>query len=206
MKGQSGKKTQQREDDMSRFVPQNIGFDFDRVLVNYPPFVPAWLIDWLYRRHDKKTLTYRIPHSKTEQTLRKISHFHLFRPKISTNTNFIYELHQNHKHHNLYLISSRYKFLEKITHKLLRRYHLADVFSSVNLNTKNEQPHLFKEKAIKRLKINLYIDDDLDLLKHLHKTCPKTKFFWYNPTHKMASVPSGIIPVTQVAEIQRYLP
>lgn len=184
----------------------NIGFDFDRVLVNYPPFVPAWLIDWLYRRHDKKELAYRIPHSKIEKLLRKLSHFYLFRPKISENINFVRELSDNPHKYNLYLLSSRYKFLEKITYKILKRYGLKNVFSSVTLNTNDEQPHLFKEKAIKYLKIKLYIDDDLDLLKHLHKTCPKTKFFWYNPTRANSSVPSGVIPVTKIADISKYLP
>lgn len=184
----------------------NIGFDFDRVLVNYPPFVPAWLIDWLYRRHDRKTLTYRIPRSKFEQLIRRVSHFHLFRPKIASNVDFVCHFPQNPHHHNLFLISSRYKFLENITYKLLQRYGLKNAFCSINLNTRNEQPHLFKEKAIKRLKINLYIDDDLDLLKHLKKTCPKTKFLWYNPARKMINVPPGIIPVTEVAAIARFLP
>lgn len=183
----------------------NIGFDFDRVLVNYPPFVPAWLIDWLYRRHDKKELTYRIPRSKGEQLLRKVSHFHLFRPKIQDNIEFVCHFPHNPHAHNLYLISSRYKFLENITHKLLRRYGLKDTFCSVNLNTKNEQPHFFKEKAIKRLKINLYIDDDLDLLKYLHKTCPQTKFIWYNPTHKISTIPTGIITVDKVEDMKKFL-
>lgn len=184
----------------------NIGFDFDRVLVNYPPFVPAWLIDWLYRRHDKKELTYRIPHSKAEQLLRKLSHFHLFRPRIFENTEFVCHFPNNPHHHNLYLISSRYKFLENITHKLLKRYCLKDVFSSVNLNTKNEQPHFFKEKVIKRLNIDLYIDDDLDLLTYLSKTCPKTKLLWYNPTHKTYPVSQGVITVTKIADIKKFLP
>ncbi|MEN9407220.1 MAG: hypothetical protein RLZZ455_436, partial [Candidatus Parcubacteria bacterium] len=59
----------------------NIGFDLDKVLVNYPPLIPDGLIDRLYKKKIKGELVYRFP-SKPEQRIRKISHLSFLRPKI----------------------------------------------------------------------------------------------------------------------------
>ena len=180
----------------------NVGFDFDRVFIDYPPFIPAKLIDWLYRNHKGKSLSYRIPRLRLEQFIREVSHFHLFRPRISENLEFVSRFPDGH---HLHLISSRYKFLENLTRKLLDKSGLSRVFCSVNLNTRNEQPHFFKEKTIKRLKINLYVDDDLDLLKYLYSRCPRTKLFWYNPYGFRPPLPPKITSITKLAEIRNYL-
>lgn len=183
----------------------NIGFDLDRVLINYPPFIPPRVIDYLYRHHDKKTLTYRIPHTKVEQFLRRLSHFYFFRPAIASNVYFVTHFPHNPHPHKLYLISSRYKFLEQLTHDILHRYGMGNVFSSINLNTRNEQPHHFKEKKIKELKVNLYVDDDLDLLKHLAQKCPQTQLLWYNPLQIKRTDLGRIIEINKLSEMKSYL-
>ncbi|MBI4037214.1 hypothetical protein HY385_02220 [Candidatus Daviesbacteria bacterium] len=181
-----------------------IGFDFDRVFINYPPFVPPSLIDWLYRRHGKKTLNYSIPRSLHSKIIRRLSHIAIFRPKIHKNIEFVKNFPHNPHPHQLYLISSRFKFLEKITHELLKTTGLADVFHTVYLNTKNRQPHFFKEDVIKENKIELYIDDDLLLLKHLHKTCPNTKLLWYNPDNRPYPH-NGITPIRNLDEVTKFI-
>lgn len=158
----------------------NIGFDLDQVLISYPPIVPSKLINWLYRDHCTSKLSYRIPKNRFEQLIRKVTHYYRLRPPFKKNIDFLLTLPQN-PHYTLYLISSRYGFLEKITHTILKRYNIFSIFSSINLNTQNEQPHLFKEKIIKKLKIDLFVDDDLELLQYLQQHCPNTKLFWYNP-------------------------
>lgn len=180
-----------------------IGFDLDRVFIDYPPFVPYKLIDWLYKNHNTKQLSYRIPASVLEQFIRKITHLKPLRPPIKPNINFI----QNFpSHHTLYLISSRYKFLEKITYKLLKKYELSNLFSSIYLNTDNEQPHLFKERTINNLKLDLYVDDDLQLLQYLKDHCLKTKLLWYNPNGEEKSVIQGITKIKGLEEIRKHLP
>ena len=182
----------------------NVGFDLDRVFVNYPPFVPPQLIDWLYKRHNKKTLSYSIPRSLHSKLIRRLSHVSPFRPPIKQNIHFLKNFPNNPHQHKLYLISSRYKFLEELTHKLLDRWGLSEHFCSINLNTKNEQPHLFKEKIIKDHKIDLYIDDDLALLKHLHKTCPNIKLLWYNPSNR-STFSNGITAITDLDQVKNFL-
>ena len=51
----------------------NIGFDFDKVFIDYPPFLPGKLFDKLYKKKDNGTLLFRIP-EYPEQILRKALH------------------------------------------------------------------------------------------------------------------------------------
>lgn len=153
-----------------------IGFDLDGIFVDKPPMVPKIVIEWLYRGRDH-TLAYRIP-SRPEQFVRKVSHMKMFRPPIKQNIRFIKQ--QKLLKHTLFLISGRFGFLQKETEAILRAHVIDGMFSKVMLNIDNEQPHLFKEKILKKLKIDLYVDDDLRLLEYLQQTCPKTKLVWLN--------------------------
>lgn len=183
-------------------ICMNIAFDLDRIFIDYPPLVSPSIIDWFYRNHGKRGLSYSIPHSKASQIFRRITHISPLRPKLQKNITFIKSFPA--KSHKLFLISSRYQFLEGLTKKLLAKSGLQGVFSQIYLNNGNEQPHLFKEQAIKKNNINLYIDDDLELLKYLQIHCPKTKLLWYNPSSiKRETV--GITKIRDLSEIKEYL-
>jgi hypothetical protein len=47
-------------------------------------------------------------------------------------------------------------------------------------NYDNKQPHEFKNEIIKKLDLDILVDDDLQLLEYLTDKNPKTKFFWLN--------------------------
>ncbi len=158
----------------------NIGFDLDRVFINYPPFVPDAVIDWLYKSHKNCALAYRIPTSRAEIMIRIFSHNAIFRPPMPQNIAFINRLARS-KSHSLHLISSRYDFLETQTLRLLAKYKLKNAFRSINLNTKNEQPHLFKERIIKARRIHAFIDDDRELVRYLTTSCPHVTVIHYDP-------------------------
>lgn len=193
----------------------HIGFDLDKVFINYPPFIPGKIIDWLYKRGlrdfwplrspTSKELHYRYPKSKLERWVRKLSHFWLLRPKIKRNIEFINNFPHNPHPHTLYLISSRYKFLEDITRKLLKRYGINGHFKSVHLNLTDDQPHHFKERVIKDLKLDIFIDDDLALLEYLKSAVPSTTLLWYSPSSKSDEV-RGIKVLKDFNQIKSYLP
>lgn len=157
-----------------------IGFDLDRIFIKYPPLVPPGLIDWLYKSHNTSGLSYRIPTNRLEIAIRKLSHLPFFRRPLVENIEFVNRLSRN-KNYQLYLISSRYDFLEKITRQLLERYRLAPTFINVSLNTANEQAHLFKEKILRKYQIEVYIDDDEELLAYLTSRLPGLEFIRYTP-------------------------
>lgn len=176
----------------------NIGFDFDKIFIDYPPFLPAKLFDKLYKKKDNGILLYRIP-GIPEQIVRKALHLPFMRPAIKENLAFLKKIpKQNNK---LYLISSRYKFLEPETNRLIKKYHLDKVFHALYFNFDNKQPHLFKNEILKKLKLDMYIDDDLSLLKYVSKENPKTKFFWLNTTQDNHTLPKNIIQINNLERI-----
>lgn len=68
-------------------------------------------------------------------------------------------------------------------------------------NFSNEQPHLFKNRIIKNLKLDYYIDDDLSLLNYVAKNNPATKFFWLTSQLKDVHLPENIFATSKLADI-----
>lgn len=156
----------------------NIGFDLDKIFINFPPLVPSKIIDLLNKEKTDNGLKYRIP-SKIEQKIRIISHHPFFRSPIVKNLNYI--MNPNLANKNKYfLISSRFSFLKDRTDNLIKRHNLDEIFSAMYFNDENKQPHQFKNEIIKKLNLNIFVDDDLQLLEFLVDNNPKTKFYWLN--------------------------
>jgi len=145
-----------------------IGFDLDGVIIDKPPFIPHSIMEKLVREHDHKKLSYRYPTSSFERKIRFWSHHPLLRPPIKKNIRLIKELYKS-KNYKLFVVSSRYSFLEERTRQWFRFYKLRKFFEKVYINLEDAQPHLFKEEMIKRLKLDVFIDDDLPLLDYLRK-------------------------------------
>lgn len=175
-----------------------IGFDFDKVFIDYPPLLPAIWFDKFYKQKDKDVLLYRIP-SYPEQVLRKVLHLPFLRPPITENLAFLKTI--SGKNHTLYLISSRFKFLEPETKRLVKKYQLATVFDKLYFNFENKQPHLFKNEIIKKLQLDLYVDDDLSLIRYVAKHNPKTTFFWLNHHTRTKPLAENIFEIKQLPEM-----
>lgn len=156
----------------------NIGFDLDKIFINAPPIVPGKIIEWLYKGEPNGSLRYRSP-IKAEQIIRILSHHPLLRSPITENMNYIKSLAVAGKN-KYYLISSRFNFLKKRTDNLIKRYDFGKIFNAMYFNYENKQPHLFKNEIIKKLSLDKFVDDDLQLLEYLTDKNPMTKFFWLN--------------------------
>lgn len=175
-----------------------IGFDLDKIFVDYPPLIPDGVIDKLYKKKANGTLLYRIP-SRPEQFIRQLSHYPLFRPPIKNSIDFLLSLSK--EKHQLYLISSRFGFLEKQTLSLMHRLGLDQVFDRMYFNFENKQPHLFKDEVLKKLNLDLYVDDDLHLLKYVAKNHKQTKFFWFHPGTVKTPPPADILKIATLSDI-----
>lgn len=174
-----------------------IGFDFDKIFIDYPPFVPARLIDRLYKNINEKELRYRIP-SKAEQYIRLLSHYPIFRPLIKQN---ILSLEKNNTKNNntYYLISSRFGFLKNRTELLIQKLNFDTLFEGMYFNYENKQPHLFKQEVIKNLDIDRYVDDDLSLITYLAKYFPKIRFYWLG--NKTTKIGKNIFAIKNLADV-----
>lgn len=180
-----------------------IGFDLDKIFVDYPPFIPDKLIDKIYKKKSNGELLYRIP-ALPEQYLRKFFHFSIFRPQIKENIEMVKKIPRNHN--KLFLISSRFSFLEKRTKSILKKYELDTLFDGMYFNFENKQPHIFKNEILSKLHLDVYIDDDLQLLQYLARYHKKTKFYWLTSYYKDNHAIQNIVPITKLAEIIKYTP
>ncbi|MDP3988195.1 MAG: hypothetical protein Q8P80_03570 [Candidatus Levybacteria bacterium] len=176
----------------------NIGFDFDKIFIDYPPFIPNSIIDRLYKKKTNGKLLYRIP-SKPEQFLRILSHHPILRPVISQNLELVRKKYKEggNKH---YLISSRFSFLKKRTDRIIKKHNLSEIFDGIFFNFENKQPHIFKNEEIKKNKIERYIDDDFPLIKFLSKENPKTKFYWLNKKQQ-GKIINNLFAIKNISEI-----
>lgn len=174
-----------------------LGFDLDNVFINKPPVIPHWVIERLYRKKTNGVLQYRIP-SRKEQIIRVASHFSVLRPAIQKNLTFLRNLPK--ENHQLYLISSRFGFLENTTNRLIKKHNLEQIFDDMHFNFDNNQPHIFKTEIIKKLKIDRYIDDDLHVLKYVAGRNNKVKLYWFNKKVNKKISPN-IIAITKISDM-----
>lgn len=155
-----------------------VAFDLDGVIVDKPPIIPKTLLEYFFRG-SKKQLDYHFPRRKIDQYLRKFSHFYLFRPPISINISLIKKLFQQ-QNLELLIISSRYSFLNRETENWLNKREVKKYFKEIFTNTSDEKPHLCKEKIIKKVKPDIFIDDDADVVNYLKTKFPGIKFFVFS--------------------------
>jgi len=156
----------------------NIGFDLDKIFIEYPFFLPDFVVDKTYKIVFNNNIIYRIP-SKPEQFLRLLLHYPLFRQPIHNNIDFVKNISKKNTD-NYLLITGRFSFLKSRTDQIIKKHALDKIFKKIFINLNNEQPHIFKSNLIKQLKIDKYVDDDLFLLKYAAKQNPTTKLFWLN--------------------------
>lgn len=180
-----------------------IGFDLDKIFVNHPPIIPDKLIERVYKKKNGE-LMYRIP-GKIERKVRILSHFPIFRHPITENITELKKLFS----HNIkpVLITSRFSFLDNRTAAWLRKHNLNKYFDQIHINLADQQPHIFKNEMLKKLKITHFVDDDLDLLKYVAQKNPQINFFWLDKNAKNLhkDLPKNITPLTSLQEFYTFL-
>lgn len=80
-----------------------------------------------------------------------------------------------------YIITSRFKFLEKMTLRWLKLFGIIDCLKAVYVNIDDKFPHEFKAQVINDLGIDIYVDDDYESINYLRKET-KAKLFWLSKT------------------------
>ena len=67
-------------------------------------------------------------------------------------------------------------FMKDNIHDLLQKYDLSGVKQIIQ-NHQDQQPHLYKLKLIKKLKLDYFVEDNWDIVKYL-STYSKAKIIW----------------------------
>ena len=174
-----------------------IGLDLDGVLVGLPPLTSSTIIEYLYKDQKATKLSYRFPGS-VEQSVRKLTHFPFVRPPLEPNCTILRKIYSKY---DLYLITGRYKFLENLTNTWLSKYNLTSCFKKIYINTKNEQPHLFKNQIITKLKLSAYIEDDFDSIMYLATHNVKTQFYWYTKSNTTTLNASNVVAIDNIDKV-----
>jgi hypothetical protein len=80
-----------------------------------------------------------------------------------------------------YIITARFSYLKKDFFYWLKKSQADQYFAGCFYNKNDLQPHFFKEKMIKQLKLDIYIEDNWDIVQYLNKQLPTVKIYWiYN--------------------------
>jgi hypothetical protein len=84
-----------------------------------------------------------------------------------------------------YLITGRFGHLQKDYLKWKEKMNADQLFVKNFMNDNDEQPHLFKERLIKELKLDVFIEDNWDIVQYLDRrlnnsksTKKSTKIIW----------------------------
>ncbi len=102
----------------------------------------------------------------------------------------------------VYLVTARFGFLQNLTLDWLEKNNLIGCFSQVFINKENEDPTRFKASVINDQRLNIFIDDDLEVLEKLSSQT-KTKLFWLVPNWRKVEENGhrGIVAVNSLKEV-----
>lgn len=153
-----------------------IGFDFDGVLFynatrNLRPyiyFVKRYLLGITKTR-------FYLPNTNNHLLIRVVTFLHKSSYKPNAGFDQFLKMLKNPKY-EVFIITARMSFMQEDIHQLLKQYNLKGIKQIIQ-NKKDEQPHLYKEKLIKKLKLNYYFDDNWDIVKHLSENT-RAKIIW----------------------------
>lgn len=156
-----------------------VGLDFDGV-VAYNPARLARLPIALIKRHilGESKISFFVPKTPLQKSLWALAHESSLFP--ARGAALLRKLTQEGRI-EAHLVTSRYPFLESNLYLFLRRWNLLDCFSSITLNTKEEQAHKYKERVLRAKKFDYFVEDNWDIVSHLHGSRIKTEVHWiYN--------------------------
>ena len=155
-----------------------VGFDMDGVILYNPirfvrpiaklfkPFKSALL--------KQKKESFYFPKSKIEQFLFRLLHKTSFIPNSALKD--IKKLVRAKKI-KAYIITGRYSFLTKDYETWLKKIKAETIFDKCYQNKEDLQPNEFKEKMIKKLNLDVYVEDNWDIIQKLNHHTP-AKIFW----------------------------
>ena len=156
-----------------------IGFDMDGVLLYNPARIFRPIIAFIKKHITKRDLSkFYYPKTKIESFIWTLLHKSSLWPAPGINN--IQQLIK-HKKIKAYIISARYESLKTDFNSWIKQVDPNKHFSGYYYNDKNEQPYEFKTRIIKKLKLDMFVEDNWDIVKQLNKQNKHTKIFWiYN--------------------------
>lgn len=176
--------------------PLQVGFDMDGVLLYNPARIVRPIISSVKRIFfHKKKLKFYYPKTNVEKLF-----WRLFHKSSIYNAPGLHEITRlvNEGKIEAYLITARYNYLGSSVESWVKKNKLEKTFKGVFYNSKDEQPHEFKERMIKKLKLDIYVEDNFDIVEHISKKT-NAKIVWIYNIFDRQILFSNKVPTLQKA-------
>lgn len=104
-----------------------------------------------------------------------------------------------------YLITGRFSELKSDYQHWMKKIKADEIFKECFINDQNEQPHLFKERMAKELNLDVFIEDNWDIVNYLRKKLTLKVCWVYNMLDKKIDHKYKFTGLNSVVSwIQRY--
>ena len=155
-----------------------VGLDFDGVVAYNPFRIIRAPVKWFKREVlGMRRLSFFVPKNWWERILWSIVHESSIWPAIGVDLLRIMSQNPDYEFH---LITARFGFLKGNLYGWLERNNLKNLFKTVNINEGYEQPHEYKLRMVKNLRLQYYVEDNLDIVVFLRDKVKVTIFWIYN--------------------------
>jgi len=163
---------------MKKHSVTRIGLDFDGVVAYNPLRIVRGPITFIKRKiFHSKTTTFYVPKSSYMKFLFWIPHQFSYVP--GNGMEYLKEL-VGRGNVEMYIISGRYGYLDDELFLWIEKHGYKSIFTDIIVNRNDEQPHIFKERMLRELKIDYFVEDNFDIVEHLQSRV-KTNILWlYN--------------------------
>lgn len=160
--------------------PLKVGFDLDGVILNNPLRILRFIAKKLKiikpLLFKQKKEPFFIPKTSLEKLFWRLLHFSSY--KVNPAFFEIKKMVKNKKI-KAYLITARFNFLKSDFQYWVKKINRDKIFTLCLMNENNEQPDIFKNKMIQKLKLDYFVEDNYDIVKKLNNNKNiKTKILW----------------------------
>ncbi len=163
--------------------PLKVGFDLDGVILYNPVRVlrplSALISKFIFK---KKTTSFFIPQNPAAKFAWYLLHKTSFIPARGLND--LKKLVQEGKV-EAHLITGRYASLTQDFQSWMKSLDASSIFTTQSHNAKNEQPHIFKQNMINKLGLDIFVEDNWDIVRELRdvsgsklQAAGKARIFW----------------------------
>ncbi len=158
--------------------PLKVGFDLDGVLLYNPARIVRPLISCLKKKEvciHRQELEFYVPQTRWEEVIWEL--FHKSSIFLAPGFEQILQLKRAGKIEP-YLITGRFGHLKKDFNKWKQKMKADQLFKRCFINDQDQQPHLFKQAKIKELGLDVFIEDNWDIVNYLANNCSPCQVFW----------------------------
>jgi len=150
-----------------------VGFDLDGVILYNPARILRPLVYLVKKLFFKKKLNqFWIPQKNWQKTFWRLAHkTSIF---IAPGFDDIKKLVKDKKI-KAYLITGRFSYLKDDLDRWLKKLKIDRTFSGIYYNQMDEQPHFFKERTVKKLGLDIFVEDNWDIVNYLYLRTSKVE-------------------------------